>query len=62
MELLELYDLTGKTTHLNGGVSYWKRKTHPHFGGVCIESHRRTLFEGAPGSELYVDDLELIYP
>ncbi|MHC1775597.1 MAG: PCMD domain-containing protein [Lentimicrobium sp.] len=33
-----------------------------HITVVFASSHRGDFFEGAPGSELYVDDLELIYP
>ncbi len=33
-----------------------------HITLVFASSHRGDFFEGAPGSELYVDDLELIYP
>jgi hypothetical protein len=33
-----------------------------HISVVFATSHRGDFFEGAPGSELYVDDLELIYP
>jgi len=33
-----------------------------HISVVFASSHRGDFFEGAPGSELYVDDLELIYP
>ena len=32
-----------------------------HITVVFASSHRGDFFEGAPGSELYVDDLELIY-
>ncbi|MCU0377113.1 MAG: PCMD domain-containing protein [Bacteroidales bacterium] len=32
-----------------------------HISVVFASSHRGDFFEGAPGSELYVDDLELIY-
>jgi len=33
-----------------------------HISVVFASSHRGDFFEGAPGSELFVDDLELIYP
>jgi len=33
-----------------------------HITVVFASSHRGDFFEGAPGSELYIDDLELIYP
>jgi hypothetical protein len=33
-----------------------------HISVVFASSHRGDFFEGAPGSELYVDDLVLIYP
>lgn len=33
-----------------------------HITVVFASSNRGDFFEGAPGSELYVDDLELIYP
>lgn len=33
-----------------------------HITVVFSSSHRGDFFEGAPGSELFVDDLELIYP
>jgi hypothetical protein len=32
-----------------------------HIAVVFASSHRGDYFEGAPGSELYIDDLELIY-
>lgn len=33
-----------------------------HISVVFSSSHRGDQFEGAPGSELYVDDLQIIYP
>lgn len=33
-----------------------------HIAVVFSSSHRGDAFEGAPGSELYVDDLQIIYP
>ena len=33
-----------------------------HIAVIFSSSHRGDYFEGAPGSELYIDDLKIIYP